>query len=202
MLIVGQHSRARPSSPLARNARPTPRDSNREPSRTSGAAAQGNRGKRACSSWIEMNEFLRRGLERVGGKTSCGAVRSRRRAWLSPLDVQCVFIKNQYRSVLIGSSSPREGVCAGVRCVGVWCRRDNGEAHLTNASLSSVGGLGPPKPPLTRHLVSSSERAVPCDKAQGGTRRGQTRGTHAGGESQSYRSMTHGVTRCRVIHAI
>ena len=57
-------------------------------------------------------------------------------------------------------------VCAGVRCVGVWCRRNNREAHLTNASLSSVGGLGPPKPPLTRHLVSSSERARRCDAAR------------------------------------
>ena len=92
-------------------------------------------------------------------------------------------------------------VCAGVRCVGVWCRRDNGEAHLTNASLSSVGGLGPPKPPLTRHLVSSSERARRCDAAR---TRANARRRQAGrhGESQSYRSMTHGVTRCRVIHAI
>lgn len=133
LLIVGQHSRARPSSPLARNARPTPRGSNREPSRTSGAAAQGNRGKRACSSWIEMNEFLRRGLERVGGKTSCGAVRSRRRAWLSPLDVQCVFIKNQYRSVLIGSSSPRVGASAGEVWVGgAWWLRG---ASATNGLI-------------------------------------------------------------------
>ena len=121
------------------------------------------------------------GGERVGGRSKArhSAVTAAGFARLSPLDVQCVFIKNQYRSVLIGSSSPREGACvrAGVcvcgwgvgmwECggVGVW-GRGNKEAHLTNASLSSVGGLGPPKPPLTRHLVSSSERARQCDAAR------------------------------------
>ena len=81
----------------------------------------------------------------------------------------------------------------------VWCRRNKG-AHLTNASLSSVGGLGPPKPPLTRHLVSSSEWAVRRGTHAGKREAGSQAGGH--GESQSYRSMTHGVTRCRVIHAI
>ena len=67
-------------------------------------------------------------------------------------------------------------VCRGCGGSMVWCRRNKG-AHLTNASLSSVGGLGPPKPPLTRHLVSSSERAE-----GGATRhaRGQTRGRQPG----------------------
>ena len=65
------------------------------------------------------------GGERVGGRSKArhSAVTAAGCARLSPLDVQCVFIKNQYRSVLIGSSSPREGACvrAGV-CVrvGVW----------------------------------------------------------------------------------
>ena len=51
-----------------------------------------------------------------GGKARCSALQSRRVggcARLSPLDVRCAFIKNQYRSVLIGSSLPREG--EGVR---------------------------------------------------------------------------------------
>ena len=63
------------------------------------------------------------GGERVGGRSKArhSAVTAAGCARLSPLDVQCVFIKNQYRSVLIGSSSPREGACvrAGV-CACVW----------------------------------------------------------------------------------
>ena len=64
--------------------------------------------------------------------------------------------------VRVGCGNVGVWVCGGV---GVW-GRGNKEAHLTNASLSSVGGLGPPKPPLTRHLVSSSERARQCDAAR------------------------------------
>ena len=146
LLIVGQHATHAPRLPLARNARLTPRGSNRERSRTSGALKR-PAGK-ASGNWPEiswpeiMNEFLRRGRgtgqREKQGKAQCG--HGGWRARLSPLDVQCVFIKNQYRSVLIGSSSPRE-VCAcmcggAVRCVGVWCSRNTG-AHLTNASLSS-----------------------------------------------------------------
>ena len=61
----------------------------------------------------------------------------------------------------------------------VWCRRNKG-AHLTNASLSSVGGLGPPKPPLTRHLVSSSERAEGSATRHA---RGRMRGRQPGGRA-------------------
>ena len=56
---------------------------------------------------------------------------------------------------------------------GIAVQAQQERAHLTNASLSSVGGPGPPKPPLTRHLASSSERAV---------RRG-TRKCEAGGQA-------------------
>jgi len=50
----------------------------------SGAAAQGNRGKRACSSWIEMNEFLwsppwRRTADAPARALTCAALRRRRR---------------------------------------------------------------------------------------------------------------------------
>ena len=56
-----------------------------------------------------------------GGKARRSALQSRRVggcARLSPLDVRCAFIKNQYRSVLIGSSLPREG--EGVRASAAW----------------------------------------------------------------------------------
>ena len=66
-----------------------------------------------------------------GGKARHNALQSRRVggcARLSPLDVRCAFIKNQYRSVLIGSSLPREGEgVRGGRCVGVRCRRNKRE---------------------------------------------------------------------------
>ena len=155
----------------------TPRGSNRERSRTSGALKR-PAGK-ASGNWPEisspeiMNEFLRRGRgtgqrERQG-KAQCG--HGGWRARLSPLDVQCVFIKNQYRSVLIDSSSPREVcvcVCGGaVRCVGVGCgvqaqQRGSSDKCLI-VIMPSGSGSGPPKPPLTRHRVSSSERAGRCD---------------------------------------
>ena len=62
------------------------------------------------------------------GKAQCAAVTAGGCARLSPLDVRCAFIKNQYRSVLIGSSLPREGEgVRGGRCVGVRCRRNKRE---------------------------------------------------------------------------
>eukprot|EP00964_Phaeocystis_antarctica_P032354 scaffold18317_cov59-Phaeocystis_antarctica.AAC.1 len=134
----------------------TPRGSNRERSRTSGALKR-PAGK-ASGNWPEISwpeiddEFLWKGRgarqREKQGKAQCG--HDGWRARLSPLDVQCVFIKNQYRSVLIDSSSPRESQHRGSsdKCLIV--------------IMPSGSGSGPPKPPLTRHRVSSSERAGRC----------------------------------------
>ena len=64
-----------------------------------------------------------------------------------------------YRLII---AAQRESVWGGVVCA-----QASKGAHLTNASLSSGDGSGPPKPPLTRHRLSSSEWGA-CGQARGG----------------------------------
>ena len=116
------------------------------------------------------DELLRRGRgtgqREKQGKAQCG--HGGWRARLSPLDVQCVFIKNQYRSVLIDSSSPREVCVCGRGCdawvcgCGVQAQQRGSSDKCLIVIMPSGSGSGPPKPPLTRHRVSSSEREGRC----------------------------------------
>ena len=175
--------RTRPGSPQALALRRALRRAVRsESERAPLAPPPSGRGERR---WHEISrpemddECLRRGRgarrREKQGKAQCG-----HGGWVrAAQSLRCSMRIHQesvqvcaYRLLITARGCVRACGCVCVRvgvwecgCVGVW-GRGNKEAHLTNASLSSVGGLGPPKPPLTRHLVSSSERARQCDAAR------------------------------------
>ena len=66
--------------------------------------------------------------------------------------------------------------CGAVCGCGVQAQQRGSSDKCLIVIMPSGSGSGPPKPPLTRHRVSSSERAGQCDAARANARRAGRQG--------------------------
>ena len=175
MLIVGQHATHAPRLPLARNAR---RNAARFESRAIAHLWRPKAPSKKRERQLARDQ-LARDYERIpaagagyGSEREArqGAVRSRRVARAAQ-SLRCSMRIHQesvqvcaYRLLITA-----RGVCVYVRRCGAVCGCVVQSQHRGSSDkcliviMPSGSGSGPPKPPLTRHRVSSSERAGRCD---------------------------------------